>query len=82
LISFIKVDPSEITDVRLDRLLKLLSFQKNEYLTQSDFEMLLKNVNNYNKPGTATNTNETFKKTLGGGLINTSDMHDWKMACT
>ena len=47
LIGFIKISPKDISEVRLSRLMSLLSFQKNNYLTISDFEVLLSNLNNF-----------------------------------
>jgi len=38
---FIKVPESELTSLRVDRLLKLLSFEKTECLNLNDFQRLL-----------------------------------------
>ena len=48
----------------------------------SDFEILLKNMNNYDKSGTDGKLKETYYKSLGGGIANTKSIHDWKLACT
>jgi len=42
LTSFLDIPPKEITDIRLDRLFRLLSFHKTETLQPSDFERLLR----------------------------------------
>lgn len=41
MVSFIKIDPAHLTDTRLSRLFKLLSFHKQAYLEPTDFERLL-----------------------------------------
>lgn len=41
LINLVKVNHKEITDVRLQRLMHLLSFHKKDYLLLADFERLI-----------------------------------------
>lgn len=83
LVCLVKINPSEITDTRLDRLFKLLSFHKLENLQPSDFERLLSSgadTNPFLKPEAPETIKDNFKKSLGGGLAQT-DLHDWKLSC-
>ena len=62
--TFVKVSPKEITDVRLDRLFKILSYYKTEALQPSDFERLLSGNNPLaNDPL----LKDKFTKSMGGG---------------
>ena len=40
LVSFVKIPQEEITDIRMDRLFKIMSFYKTETLQPSDFDRL------------------------------------------
>ena len=83
--SFLAVPDSEITDLRIDRLLRLLSFYKTETLQPSDFERLLNDgpngeVNNpFLNEIAPYQANQNFKKSMGGGFALTN-IHEWKMA--
>ena len=78
LIEFIKVKPAELSEIRLDRLIKLLSFFKTENIQQSDFDRLLKDSNPFLTAATGS-TSTTFKSSMGGGFSNVSAL-DWKFA--
>jgi len=47
LMKYIDIEESKITENRIDRLFKLLSFYKTDELQPSDFDRLLNDVNPY-----------------------------------
>lgn len=75
---FIAIKPEDITDMKLDRLFKLMSFFKTEMIQQSDFVRIISNENPYLTTA-KEKINQSFKNSMGGGLSNVST-HDWKFA--
>lgn len=78
LVSIVGIKASEVTQLRLDRLMKVLSFFKTDTLQPSDFERLLTKENPYEGPEAPIDAAENFKKAMGGALP-TTDMHNWKV---
>lgn len=78
LIEFLGIIPAEITDSKLDRLFKLMSFFKTDLIQQSDFDRLLRDQNPYKTASTGQTAN-SFNKSLGGGFEITST-NNWKFA--
>ena len=78
LIQYLDIKPDSITDIKLDRLFRLLSFYKTNEIQTSDFERLLRDQNPYIS-ASKLNTIERFTKSIGGGYINQST-HNWKFA--
>jgi len=75
---FLEIKPQEITQIRLDRLFRLLSFYKCDDIQPSDFERLISDNNPYESAATGS-TKTSFKSSMGGGFSNTSSL-DWKFA--
>ena len=75
---YLKIKPQELSELRLDRLFKLLSFYKTEDIQQSDFDRLLNDINPFLSAATGSTSN-TFKSSMGGGFSNISSL-DWKFA--
>jgi len=78
LVSIVGIKAREVTQLRLDRLMKLLSFFKTDTLQPSDFERLLTRENPYEKAEAPIDATQNFKKSLGGALPGT-DLHNWKL---
>lgn len=74
----LEVPKSEITDTRIDRLFKLMSFYKTDSIEQSDFDRLFEDANPYQHAATGS-TSTKFASTMRGGLASTSTF-DWKYA--
>lgn len=69
LIQYLDIKPEDITDIKLDRLFRLLSFYKTNEIQTSDFERLLRDQNPY-LSASKSNTINQFTKSMGGGYVN------------
>ena len=78
LIEYLDIKPIEITQIRMERLFRVLSFYKCDDIQPSDFERLIKDTNPYETAATGS-TKTSFKSSMGGGFSNTSTL-DWKFA--
>ena len=77
---YLDISPSKITDHKLDRLIRVLSFFKTESLQPSDFERLMSSQNPYVNATSGT-VKQNFKQSMGGAFT-TTDVHDWKIQAT
>lgn len=83
LMAFVKVDARQITDLRLSRLIAVMSFHQKQWLDLSDFERILDRdwaLKNMIKPGVSDDTLKNTSKCLGGGALAT-EPSNWKLQC-
>lgn len=71
------IPEAKITNHRLGRLMRLLSFYKTDSLQPSDFDRLLLDINPF-LTACQGPVKANFKKAMGGGFLAAST-HDWKL---
>ena len=80
LIHLLQLKPESIFPTKLDRLFNLLDFYKTGSIQPSDINRLVENENPYtSETGSRTKSAQTFRKTMGGSLYQTSTF-DWKLS--
>lgn len=75
---YVEIPVHKLTDTRVDRLFRLLSFYKTDTLQPSDFHRLFEDINPY-LIACKGQTKSKFKSSMGGGLTRLSTF-DWKLS--
>lgn len=75
---YVEIPAPKLTETRINRLFRLLSFYKTESLQPSDFDRLFEDVNPYLTAIKGEIKNK-FKQSMGGGFTRMSTF-DWKLS--